>query len=80
MCDLCDGKVTVAEYFGIAERRRMLRVATEREVFQSVRDRWWGMDCHVCRFRVEGLRTRLDAEFALLMHCYDVHREDRHQV
>jgi hypothetical protein len=77
MCEFCDGSVGVGEYFADSrQRRRMLRVATEREVFRHSRDKWYGMECCVCRFRVIGFTTRLEAEFALLSHCYEDHRQE----
>lgn len=76
MCDLYDGKVTVAEYFGESRpRRRMLRTAAEREVFRHRREGWWGLDCVVCRYRVVGFKSRSDAEVALLTHCFEDHRQ-----
>lgn len=77
MCDLCDGTVSVSEYFGGShDRKKMLRRATEREVFKHNRKGWWGMDCFLCRYRVIGFETRLEAEFALLSHCYEDHRQE----
>jgi hypothetical protein len=68
------GAEAVLEAFG-RSARRTVRQATEREVFRHRREGWWGLDCHLCRYRVVGCATRLDAEFELLAHCYRDHRQ-----
>lgn len=79
MCELCDGTVTVSEYFEDVRatgQRRMLRKAAQHEVFGHRRDGWFGFDCLVCRLRVVGFASRLAAEIGLMSHASQDHAEE----